>query len=152
MTLKIFSMALKIGLNLPKIALKTLNFSLKRCWQPCIVLRKVFSKQFCFIRCRRQHLCAVEQRRCSRFTFAENTISNSSKVTRAKFLGSNILFYFISICKFGSFKNPFATIFSSFELYFRIRRFILLVQTKKSDFYELWQKHKQLKTMEISEA
>ena len=41
------------------------------------------------------------------------------------------LFCFISICKFGSFKNPFATITSLSELYFRIRRFILLVQTKK---------------------
>ena len=38
---------------------------------------------------------------------------------------------FISICKFGSFKNPFATITSLSELYFRFRRFILLVQTKK---------------------
>ena len=37
------------------------------------------------------------------------------------------------------------------ELYFRIRKFILLVQTKKSDFYELWQQQKQLKTMEMSE-
>ena len=42
-----------------------------------------------------------------------------------------ILFCFISICKFGSFKNRFATIASLSELYFRIRRFILLVQTKK---------------------
>ena len=32
---------------------------------------------------------------------------------------------------FGSFKNPFAAITSLSELYFRIRRFILLVQTKK---------------------
>ena len=54
------------------------------------------------------------------------------KVPRAKFLGSNGLFCFISICKFGSFKNPFATITSLSELYFRFRRFILLVQTKKS--------------------
>ena len=37
----------------------------------------------------------------------------------------------ISICKFGSFKNPFATITSLSELYFRFRRFVLLVQTKK---------------------
>ena len=50
---------------------------------------------------------------------------------RAKFLGSDGLFCFISICKFGSFKNPFATITSLSELYFRIRRFILLVQMKK---------------------
>ena len=50
---------------------------------------------------------------------------------RAKFLGSNGLFCFISICKFGSFKNPFATITSLSELYLRIRRFFSLVQTKK---------------------
>ena len=38
-------------------------------------------------------------------------------------------------------------------LYFRFRRFILLVQTIliKSDFYELWQKLKLMKTMEMSE-
>ena len=41
------------------------------------------------------------------------------------------LFCFISICKFSSFKNPFKI---------------------KSDFYELWEQHKQLKTMEMSEA
>ena len=38
---------------------------------------------------------------------------------------------FISICKFGSFKIPFATITSLLELYFRFRRSNLLVQTKK---------------------
>ena len=42
--------------------------------------------------------------------FVENTISNPQKVSRGKFLGSDGLFPFISICKFGSFKNPFATI------------------------------------------
>ena len=50
---------------------------------------------------------------------------------RAKFLGSNGLFSFISLCKFGSLKNHFGTINNLSELYFRIRRFILLVQTKK---------------------
>ena len=50
---------------------------------------------------------------------------------RAKFLGSNGLLCFISICTFGSFNNPFATITSLSKLYFRIRRFILLVKTKK---------------------
>ena len=50
---------------------------------------------------------------------------------RAKFLGSDGLLCFISKCKFGSFKNPFATITSLSELYFRFRRFILFVQTKK---------------------
>ena len=50
---------------------------------------------------------------------------------------------FSSICMFGSFKNPFATITSLSELYFWFRRFVLLVQTK----YEVWQQHKLLKTM-----
>ena len=38
---------------------------------------------------------------------------------------------FISICKFGSFKNPFAMITSLSKLSFRFRIFILLVQPKK---------------------
>ena len=42
-----------------------------------------------------------------------------------------VIGFFSSICKFGSFKNPFATITSLSELYFRFIRFILLVQTKK---------------------
>ena len=70
-------------------------------------------------------------RRNNRFTFNENTIGNSPKVMSAKFLGSDGLFYFSSISKFGSFKSPFATITSLPELDFRFRRFILLVQTKK---------------------
>ena len=94
-------------------------------------LRKIFSKQFCFIRCRRQHLWAVEYRNYGRFTFVENTICNFPKIPRAKFLGSDRLFCFISTCKFGSFKNLFPTITSLSEIYFRFRRFILLVQTKK---------------------
>ena len=39
---------------------------------------------------------------------------------RAKFLGSDGLFCFTSICKFSSFKNPFATITSLSQLYFRL--------------------------------
>ena len=49
----------------------------------------------------------------------------------AKFLGSNGLFCFIRICQFGSFKNPFVMISSLSEFYFKKRRFILLVQSKK---------------------
>ena len=37
----------------------------------------------------------------------------------------------VYICKFGSFKKPFVMITSLSELYFRFRRIILLVQTKK---------------------
>ena len=48
-------------------------------------------------------------------------ISNSPKVPRAKFLGSDGLFCFSSICKFGSFKNHFAMITRLSELYFRFK-------------------------------
>ena len=67
----------------------------------------------------------------SRFTFVENSLSNLPKVPKAKFQGSERLFCFISICKFCSFKNPFAMITGLSELYLRIRRFFSLVQTKK---------------------
>ena len=40
-------------------------------------------------------------------------------------------FCFISICKLGSFNNPFALITSMSELYFRFSRFVLLMQRKK---------------------
>ena len=84
----------------------------------------------CFIRYIRQHLRAIEQRRYSRFTFVENPISDLSQISKATFLQSDGLFRFISIYKFDSFKNPFVTTTSLSELYFRFRRFILLVQTK----------------------
>ena len=58
-------------------------------------------------------------------------VSNTPKIPRVKFLGSDGLYYFIGICKFGSLKNPFAAITRLPELYFRFIRFILLVQTKK---------------------
>ena len=94
------------------------------------VLEKVFRKQFCFIKCRRQHLQVTELRSYSKFTFAENTNANLPEVLRTKFLGSDGFFCFISTCKFGSFKNPFAMITSLSELYFRFRRSILLLQKK----------------------
>ena len=46
-------------------------------------------------------------------------------------LGATESFCFTSICKFGSLKNTFTTIDSPSELYFRFRRFICSVQTKK---------------------
>ena len=58
-------------------------------------------------------------------------MSNSPQVLRAKFLGSDGYFCFSSICKIGSFKNPFPMITSLSELYFRFRRLVLLVKTKK---------------------
>ena len=46
-------------------------------------------------------------------------------MARAKFMRSDGLFYFLSKCKFGSFKNPFGPITSLSELSFVFRRFIL---------------------------
>ena len=48
------------------------------------------------------------------------------KFPRAKFLGSDGLFCFCSICKLRSFKNPFVTTNSQSKLYFRFKRFVLL--------------------------
>ena len=58
----------------------------------------------------------------------------SKEIPQPKFLRRDGLFCFISICKFGSFKNTFVTITSLSELCFRLSRFILLVQTKKVIF------------------
>ena len=89
----------------------------------------------------------------SRFTFIENATGNLPKVLGAKFLGSHGPFCFISICKFGNFKNPFATITSLPELYFRFRRFILLVQTKKWFlFKKVISIISMLQTMEMSDV
>ena len=54
------------------------------------------------------------------------------KSREPRFLEVKDSFVFLcSICKFGSFKNPFATITSLLELYFRFR-FILLIQILKT--------------------
>ena len=60
-----------------------------------------------------------------------NAIINLQKIARARFLGSNGFFCFISMYKFRSFLNAFGTITSLSKLVFRFRRIILLVQTKK---------------------
>ena len=83
------------------------------------------------VQCRRQHLQSIKQRRYSRFAFVQNTVSHSPKVPTAKFLGRNTFFCFSSICKFGSFKNPFVAITGLSKIYFRFRGFILLVKMKK---------------------
>ena len=58
-------------------------------------------------------------------------LGNLPKFSRAKVMGSDGLFCFSSICKFGTFKSPFATTASLSELYDRFKRFVLLVQKKK---------------------
>ena len=95
------------------------------------ILRKVFIKEFCFIRCIKQHIRAINQKRYNRFIFLENINSNSPKVMWATFLWSDRVFRFIRIRMFSSFKNPFASKTRLSELHSRCRRFILLVQTKE---------------------
>ena len=70
------------------------------------------------------------------------------KVATTTFLGSNRLFCFININRFGSFKNLFATITSLSELNFRCR--FIVGTNRRSIIYELWQHDKQLKTMEMN--
>ena len=72
--------------------------------------------------------------RYARFIFVVNNVRCSPKVTKARFLRNDRLFCFIIICKFSSFKNSFAIITSLSRLYFRFRRFILLVQVRKVVF------------------
>ena len=54
-------------------------------------------------------------------------IRHKSPESQVSGKGYTLLFY----SKFGSSKNPFAMITSLSELYFRFRRFTLLVQTKR---------------------
>ena len=116
------------------------------------ILIKIFSKQFCVIRCRRQ--TALDRWIGEGGIPLLRTLLVISQNSREpSFWEVMELFCFSSICKFGSLNKPFATITSLAEPYFRFRGFILLVQTKKkNDFYELWQQHKQQKTMHISET
>ena len=57
-------------------------------------------------------------------------------------MGSDGVFCFISRCKFGSFKNTFATITILSELTLDSEDFDM---NRKKDFYGPWQHHKQLK-------
>ena len=56
----------------------------------------------------------------------------------------------VAYANLENFKNPFSTIISLSEIYFRFRRFI--ADINECDFYELLQHHKLLITMEISEV
>ena len=91
------------------------------------VLRKVFSKQFCYAEDNTSGLL-------NRGGIADlpllRTLLAIRLVLGAKLLGSNGLFCLISICKIDSFKNLSGIITSLHELNFRLRS-ILLVQKKK---------------------
>ena len=89
-----------------------------------------FSTNSWFFRFRRQHLRGVEYRRYSRLPLRKTLSAIHQKSWEPSFWEA-IDSFFSSLCKFGSLKNPFATISSLCELYFRFRLFIFLVQTKK---------------------
>ena len=82
-----------------------------------------------------KHLWVIEERRCTRFTFVENTMSNLPK---AKFLGCDKLFCFSSMCKFRSFKNPFAMITSLPKLSLNSEKIYSVATNEKIDFCEPW--------------
>ena len=100
------------------------------------VFRKVLSIQFCLIRSEDNLSRSLNRGGKADLLLLRTLLAicqkyQKPKVSKAKSLGNDELFCFISIYKFGSFKNPFAMITSLTELYFRFRRFILLVQMKK---------------------
>ena len=67
---------------------------------------------------------------CSKYFLCWKHFYQLPKVPRANFLGSERFFCFISINKFGTFKNLSAMITNFFKLHNRCRRLILLVQPK----------------------
>lgn len=61
-----------------------------------------------------------------------------------------IFLCFVTISKFGRFKNPLQTITVLSKNNFRHKKIVLVVQAKKSDFYEQWQQHKHVEAMEMN--
>ena len=77
------------------------------------------------------------------------TISNS-KTRRAKFLGSDRFFCFISINLFRSFKNHFDH--QPVRTSLQMQKIYSVDTNERIGFCGVWQKQKQLKTTEMSEA
>ena len=88
--------------------------------------RKVFRKQFCFIRCKRQHL--VQMIGIVDLPSLGTLLAIPKKLQKPSFWEA-IDSCFISINKFGSSKNPFEAITSLSEFHFTCRIFILLTNT-----------------------
>ena len=65
------------------------------------------------------------------FALSDGEGNISGSLNREDIADLPLLRTLLAIGNFVSFKNPFATITSLSELYFKFRRFILLVQTKK---------------------
>ena len=93
-------------------------------------MAKVICQQS-LIKCRRQHLTGLLNRGgMADLPFFRTLLAIHQKSQEPGFW-EVMDSCFISICKFDSFKNLSAMITSLSELYFRIRRFILLIQMKK---------------------
>ena len=93
-------------------------------------LEKFFYKLRCFIRSKRQHSGPSNRGGIVDLPFLRillEILQKTSEPSSWEVMDS----CFSSICKFGSFKNLFSMITSLTELYFRFRRFTLLVKTKK---------------------
>ena len=92
---------------------------------------KDFSIQLCLIRYIRQNPKTIKLRKNNKFTFVENTISNSQSLAWAKLLESDRLFSFNKIRKFGSFQYPLAMTFSMPKFRFNHKTFATLVKMKE---------------------
>ena len=94
------------------------------------VFWKVFSKQFCFISTDDNTSGLMDRGGTADIPFLIKLLTIRQKSPQPSFW-EVMDSCFISICKFGSFKNPFATITSLSELFFRCRTFILSVKIKE---------------------
>ena len=111
-------------------------------------LEKFSASKYCFIRCRIQHLQAVEYRKYSRFTFFENTIHQKSR--KPSFWEVIQSFVLLAFARFVASRTLLQWLVTCLNLALDADFTILLVKAK-TDFHELWQQHKQLKIMQTSE-
>ena len=93
----------------------------------------------------------VRQRDYSRITFlVKNTIYNSPKVTRVNSLRIDRIFYFIITKQVWQLQKPLYNDYQR-ELHLDAEDLFCCCK-KRSNFYELWQQHKQPKTMQMNQA
>ena len=83
--------------------------------------------------------------------FVESTICNLPKVPRANILGSDGLFVFLGYASLAASRTLLQGVLACLNFTLDAEDLFCWYK-RKSDFYELWQWHKQLKAMERSEA
>ena len=118
------------------------------------VLRKVFSRQFYFIWCRRQHIRAIELWRYSIFTFAylPLLLEIRQKSRDPSFWDLMHSFVLLAYASLAASRFLLEQLLAWLNFNIVSEDLFCCCKPKKSDFYELWQQCKQLKTIEISEA